>query len=282
MPSGLLLMGGGLLYAVLGAAFVSDRQLVVLTRRELGALFFSPLAYLVLLAYTLLGGGLFAYFVITTLWDVGAPGELAGPIKQDEPIVTGYILNWFPIIAVLLLVPVLTMRVFSEEKRSGTLEMMFTAPVDEAVVVISKFLALLIYFMAVWVPWGLYLVGLRYYGGEAYDYRPLVGFAVALLFTGAAFLSMGLFFSSVTRNQLVAAVFTFVGMFVLLFFFFGQRFIPASWGWLRTVLQHASFVDLWFSVMQGRMAPRDLLIYLSAAIFWLFLTVKVLESRKWR
>jgi ABC-type transport system involved in multi-copper enzyme maturation permease subunit len=282
MPAGALLMAGGLLYLALSAAFVSDRQFVVLTRRELGALFFSPLAYLVLLGYTILGGLLFANFVITSLYDIGAPGEMGGPIKQDEPIVSGYILSWFPIIAVLMLVPVVTMRLFSEEKRTGTLEMTFTAPVDEAVVVLSKFFAVLIYFMLVWVPWGLYLAGLKYWGGEAFDYRPLVGFTIALVATGSAFLSMGLFFSGVTRNQLVAAVFTFVGMFVLLFFFFAQRLLPASFAWLRTVLQHVSFVDLWFSVMQGRMASRDLLIYPSAAVFWLFLTVKVLESRKWR
>jgi ABC-type transport system involved in multi-copper enzyme maturation permease subunit len=281
MPAGVLLMAGGLLYVALSAAFISDRQLVVLTRRELGTLFFSPLAYLVLLAYTVLGGLLFANFVITNLWDIGAPGELSGPIKQDEPIVAGYILSWFPIIAVLMLVPVVTMRMFSEEKRTGTLEMMFTAPVDEAVVVLSKFFAVLIYFMLVWAPWGLYLVGLRVWGGEAFDYRPLVGFAVVLLCTGASFLSMGVFFSSVTRNQLVAAVFTFVGMFVLLFFFFAQRFLPTSYAWVRTVMQHVSFVDLWFNVMQGRMASRDLLIYLSATVFWLFLTIKVLQVRKW-
>ncbi len=282
MPSGLLLMAGGLLYVALSAAFVSDRQFVVLTRRELGALFFSPLAYLVLVAYTILGGLLFANFVISNLYDIGAPGEIGGPIKVDEPIVTGYILSWFPIIAVLMLVPVITMRIFSEEKRTGTLEMMFTAPVDEAVVVLSKFFAVLIYFMLVWAPWGLYLVGLRAWGGEPFDYRPLIGFAIALLATGSAFLSMGVFFSGVTRNQLVAAVFTFVGMFVLLFFFFAQRLLPGSYAWLRTVFQHLSFVDLWFSVMQGRMASRDLIIYPSLAIFWLFLTVKVLESRKWR
>jgi ABC-type transport system involved in multi-copper enzyme maturation permease subunit len=282
MPSGLLLMTGGLLYVALSAAFVSDRQIVVLTRRELGALFFSPLAYLVLLGYTVLGGFLFANFVFSSLWDVGGAGELSQPIPAvPEPIVANYIIAWFPVIAVLMLVPVLTMRVFSEEKRTGTLEMMFTAPVDETVVVLSKFLALLIYFMGVWAPWGLYLVGLRVYGGEAFDYRPLVGFAIALLFSGASFLSMGVFFSSVTRNQLVAAVFTFVGMFVLLLIFFGQRFLPAT-HWLRTVLQHVSFVDLWINVMSGRMAPRDLVIYLSATVFWLFLTIKVLESRKWR
>jgi ABC-type transport system involved in multi-copper enzyme maturation permease subunit len=290
MPWGVLLMAGGLLYAALGATFVSDRQLIVLTRRELGALFFSPLAYLVLLAYTVLGGALFAYFVFNQLWDLGGGSDVSQPVPQvPEPIVQHYIIALFPVIAVLMLVPVLTMRLFSEEKRTGTLEMMFTAPVDEAVVVVSKFLGALIYFMLVWAPWGLYLVGLRVYGGEAFDYRPLVGFAVALLVSGAAFLSMGLFFSSVTRNQLTAAVFTFSGMIVALLLYVIQFFLPArtettgaSLNLLRTVLAHISFVDLWETAIKGKMAPRDLLIFLSIAVFWLFLTVKVLESRKWR
>ena len=74
----------------------------------------------------------------------------------------------------------------------------------------------------------------------------------------------------------------------MLLVYFVRRLIPArpgaedSFGWLRTILTHISFIDLWGNVMQGRMASRDLVIYLSATIFWLFLTVKVLESRKWR
>ena len=145
------------------------------------------------------------------------PGMPPGmpPPSRPEPIVARYIISWFPVISVLMLVPVLTMRLFSEEHRTGTLEMMLTAPVEEAVVVLSKFLAALVLFLAVWVPWGLYLVALRVEGGTAFDYRPVVGFAVALLFSGAAFVSMGLFFSSLTKNQLAAAVFTFVFMFAL-------------------------------------------------------------------
>ena len=74
-------------------------------------------------------------------------------------------------ISVLMFVPVLTMRLFSEEHRTGTLEMMLTAPVEETVVVLSKFLAALILFLIVWLPWGLYLVSLRCVGGSAFDYR---------------------------------------------------------------------------------------------------------------
>src|SRR5207248_2024431 len=129
MPTGLLLMGGGLLYLAVAAGYVSDRQIVVLTRRELSSLFYSPLAYMVLLGYVVLGWAIFANFVMTQLWETDPFGGQEGPAKVAEPIVRDYIISWFPVICVLMLVPVLTMRLFSEEHRTGTLEMMFTAPV---------------------------------------------------------------------------------------------------------------------------------------------------------
>jgi ABC-2 type transport system permease protein len=281
MPSGLLLMAGGLLYVLLSAAYVSDRQVVVLTRRELGSLFFSPLAYFVILGYTLLGWQIFASFVLNSLWRMDPLGGAGAPRAALEPIVINYIISWFPVICVLILVPVLTMRLLSEEQRTGTLEMTLTAPVEETVVVVSKFLAALIFFMLVWVPWGLFLVSLKWWGVTEFDYRPLIGFLVALLFSGSAFVSMGVFFSSLTKNQLAAAVLTFVGMFLLTFIFFLKQDVPET-DVKNIVLTHISYVDLWLNVLQGKLASRDLVIWLSAAIFWLFLSVKVLESRKWR
>ena len=238
---------------------------------------------MVLLGYVALGWLIFANFVMTALWDVDTLRGIAGPVKTVEPIVRDYIISWFPVICVLMLVPVLTMRMFSEEHRTGTLEMMFTAPVQETVVVLSKFFAVLTFYMIVWLPWGLYLVSLRVEGGTPFDVMPLIGFAVVLLFTGASFLSMGLFFSSITKNQLVAAVATFVLMLTLVLAFFAQRLriFPPN-GAMRAVLAHISFVDTWMVVLEGKLVPRDVVYYLSATIFWLFATVKVLESRRWR
>ncbi|HEX5269913.1 MAG TPA: ABC transporter permease, partial [Gemmataceae bacterium] len=279
MPWGLLLMFGGALYLLLSVAYLSDRQVVVLTRRELGSLFFSPLAYFVLLAYTVLGGYVFLKFTFRFLW----PPMLWGgpPPSRPEPIIANYIIDWEPMISVIMLVPVLTMRSFSEERRTGTLEMILTAPVEETVMVVSKFLSALILFLAVWVPWGLYLVALRAFGGSQFDYRPAIGFSLALLITGSAFTSMGVFFSSLTRNQLTAAVFTFVFMFALFLLYFIRGFLPEGSAW-DPILGHAAFVEMWINALQGRLAMRDLVLYLSATLFWLFLTVKVLESRKWR
>src|SRR5262249_22770521 len=157
------------------------------------------------------------------------------------------------------------------------------APVDEFNVVLSKFLATLIFFLLMWVPWALFLASVRIVGNEPFDYRPLLSFLIVLTCTGAGFVAMGLFFSSITRNQIVSAVLTFAGMFGLFFIYFAIFLVrtkaPTS-PWI-TVLTHMSFVDLWFNSLDGKLQPQFLLFHVSAAIFWLFLTVKVLEARKW-
>jgi len=194
--------------------------------------------------------------------------------------------NLVPVICATFVVPILTMRLLSEEKRTGTLEVLLTAPVSETTVVLSKFFASLVFFLIAWAPWALCLVALRVMGGEEFDTRPVLSFFVALAFTGAGFLSMGLFFSSLTRNQIAAAVLTFMGMLGWLGVFLINRAVPevlpngAVNPW-KAVLTHFSYVDLWFSAALGTLAPRYLFFHLSLTIFWLFLTVKVIEARKW-
>jgi ABC-type transport system involved in multi-copper enzyme maturation permease subunit len=193
----------------------------------------------------------------------------------------GYIIDIFPVICAIFVVPVLTMRTLSEEQRTGTMEMLLTAPVNETSIVISKFLAMFVFYMIVWLPWALYLVGLRVEGGKEFDYLPLLAFFIALAASGAGFIGMGVFFSSLTRNQLAAAILTFVGMVLLTLFYF-IRFILPLGETLSAVFQHMSYIDLWINAVQGKLTSRDLLFHISAAVFWLFLTVRVLESRKWR
>jgi ABC-2 type transport system permease protein len=110
----------------------------------------------------------------------------------------------------------------------------------------------------------------------------LLGFLVALAFTGANFISFGIFFSSLTRNQIIAAVLTFAMMLAQLIGFFVKRdFLTPDSPW-AVILTHIGFVELWINSTSGKVATRDLLLHFSAAIFWSYLTVKVLESRKWR
>jgi hypothetical protein len=276
IPQGAILVAVGVLYMLVSVGLWSDRPVVVLTRRELGAFFYSPMAYFVLFAFGFIAWIQLVMFVQLLLPDVmGRRGTVI------EPIVREYVWNWVLIFANLLLVPLLTMRLMSEERRSGTLEVLLTAPVDETQVVLSKFFAALFMYLVVWLPFGLFLTALTLGGGPPFDYRPLLSFFVGLLVTGAGFVGMGLFFSSLTRNQIAAAVLSFAGMMGLTaVYVIRHNFVTPEGGW-DVFLGHLSYLDVWTNTLEGKVIIRNLLFFLSMAILWPFLTVKVLEARKW-
>lgn len=281
VPSGLLVMAMGALYLGLSLGLCWDSRFVVLTRRELAAFFYSPIAYIVLFGLTAIAAIVFWQFIEQFIPPPGVPDV---PLAVEEPIIVNYIVNWLPVITVIFVVPVLTMRLLAEEQRTGTLEVLLTAPVGETLVVLSKFLAALIFFLIAWLPLALFLVALRVEGGKPFEYRPLLTFFFALAATGAGFVAMGEFFSSLTRNQIASAILTFAGMLGLLAIFFVKGRMEATTPESRWVpiLGQASYVDLWLTSMRGVLAPRYMIFHVSAAVFWLFLTTKVLESRRWR
>lgn len=272
IPAGWTLMSFGLVFAVIAVGIISDLKLIVLVRRELATFFFSPVAYIVLFGIVLIGWINF-YFFVSRIIDFGG--------RTFEPIVGEYLVNIFAVFLLMFVVPVITMRLLSEEQRTGTLEVLLTAPVNESTVVLSKFFAALIFYLVTWSPFFLYLVALRVMGGQEFDYRPLLGFFLALTATGAGFVSIGLFFSSLTRNQIIAAVLTFVVLMGLLGAFMIRRMLSPG-NPLGDLLTYMSFVDLWWESLRGQFAPRFLVFHVSTAVFFLFVTLKVLESRKWK
>lgn len=273
VPGGLLYLGLGLLYMMVSVAMCSDYPLVVMSRRELAAYFFSPLVYLALAGFTAV-----AWFYYRILLAYALHPRIILP----EPITEVYLWGLGPILTLTFLVPVLTMRLLSEEKRTGSLEVLLTAPVKEHTVVLSKFIAALLLYLILWAPWWLFLVALRIGGGQPFDYRSLFSFVVALSVTGAAFMSMGLFFSSLTSNQVAAAVLTFAMMMLYLgvYLLKGQFQETPNSPWV-TILNHIDYVELWRQAAKGILVPKFLLFQLSVTLVWLFLTVKVLEARRW-
>ena len=217
--------------------------------------------------------------------DRGAPLE--------EPIVASYFIALFPVLAVMVAVPLLTMRLFSEERRTGTFEVMLTAPVSEGLVLTSKFIATMMLFMLLWVPWLLFLLALRMEAAQPFDFRPVLGFVLTLFISGASFIAMGIFFSSVTQNQIVAASLTFAGMMTLIgFYFFGvilnMGFLSfldiksdKTFDTIRTVIKTMSFVDMWAEAVKGKIMLKDVAFHFSAAVMWLLASYKVLEARRW-
>ncbi len=276
VPRGLILGGIGLFYLAVGLGVCSDSQFVTLVRRELSAYFFSPIGYLVL-------GGMvacqwFGYWRFYALLSIYGKQSQA----MAEPIVREYLFDLIPILCVLLPIPALTMRLLSEEKRTGSLEVLFTSPVNEWPVVLSKFLATWMFFLLCWLPTGLFLIAIQVEAGASFDYRPLLSFYAALAACSAAFIAAGVFFSSLTSNQIIAAVLTFMVLLLLVVLYV----VRGEWLGMNKTFQafiaRVSFIDLWRDSLRGQLAVRDMLAWASAAVFALFLSVKVLEARKWK
>lgn len=272
IPSGLILAAVGFVAMVLSYASLSDRPTLVLARRELMSYFCSPVAYLVTFGLLFIFGFHFYVFVQQV-------ADVRGGMFENQ-VVESYILSIFPVIAVMMLIPVLTMRLLSEEQRSGSLEVLLTAPLNESSVVLGKFLAAWVFFLVAWSPFFLFMVAFRIFGDEAFDYRPLLGFFLALATTGAGFLAMGLFFSSLTSNQIVAAVLTFAGMLLAL----GLHWLRSmsSTGGLQELFSYLSFLELWWETSRGLFPLRYFVLHASVAVFFLFLTTLALSARKWK
>jgi ABC-2 type transport system permease protein len=272
VPAGLVLMALGITYALTAVFLVSDLKIVVLTRRELLAYFASPIAYILLFISALVAWINYNQFVF-----ILSTSRLPVP----EPIVVIFYLgNLFGVFMLVFQVPALTMRLVAEERRTGTYEVLMCAPVSETPVVVSKLIAALVFYMLIWAVWLFFLLDVRVESGKVFEYRPLISFYLALAASGVSFLAMGLFFSSLTRNQIVAAAMTFVGMVAWIVLFLIARDLPQE-STRTVVLNHLSFVNLWLDSLQGRLHLRDLIIQVSIAVFFTFLTVRVLEARRW-
>jgi ABC-2 type transport system permease protein len=270
----------GLTAAAVALGFCSESRLVVLVRRELASFFFTPVAYLVLIGFTMIT------WVGFLVWFLNFPGGKPHP----EPIVSGVFLQWPGVFLMLFGIPALTMRLVSEEKRTGTLEGLMTTPTEETTLVLAKFIAVFILFMAMWLPFALFIVAFRIMAGADFDYLPLLSFTVSLAVTGAGFLAAGLFFSSLTENQMVGGILTFVFIMAMTFIFIvgleiqGRGLPFLTWikpEDIKKFFVHISYIDIWLSSLSGKLFLPPLLFFGSMAVWFLFLTAKVLEARKW-
>ena len=277
-PTGAIFMIVGLISVTISLAFWSENRLVVMTRREFAAFFQSPVAYCVMFGFLMMA--LISFYIFVAQIQMRTDRQ----VPLEEPIVRGYVIAFFPVVAVMFAVPLLTMRLLSEEKRSGTLEVLLTVPVSDWLVVLSKFLGAWGFFQVLWLPWWLFLVALRLEGGQEFDFRPLLGFWLALAVSGAGFVAMGLFFSSLSRDQINAAVLSFMGMMCLIVPYFVEQFLTGSDSTMTAIMavrRAVSFIEMWIDAVGGKLYVRDMVVHGSIAVFWLFMTAKVLEIRRW-
>ncbi|MDG3003708.1 ABC transporter permease [Paludisphaera mucosa] len=252
------------------------RHVPTLLARELGAYFLSPTAYLVLIGFQVV-----AFLNFWELIESLARPQVEFSSLRDpmSAYISGSTPFWF---AVLAAVPVLTMRLLAEESRSGTIETLATLPITEGEIVVSKWLAGVVMYLFLLVPFALYLPFLYYQGRYEFDTGPLLSLGVGLTTMGMLFIAIGLFFSSLTRNQVVAAVWTFVALFVLvvmsllLVVFASER----RWSGWADAARHVAILHQIHDFALGRLDLRTIALHLSACIFVLFATTTLLTARR--
>jgi ABC-2 type transport system permease protein len=246
------------------------KAMLATLNRELRAYYLSPLGWALLTMVLLINGGVF-WVLVSFLADPRTPAS-ATPL---EYFFGQTIFFW---LVLLFVAPVLTMRLLAEERRSGTIEVLMTAPISETQVVVGKYLAALVFYTTLWLPSLVYAAIIAAYGDV--DWGPVASGYLGILAIGALFLGVGIFASSLTRSQIVAALATFAMLMV--FFSFG---VMESLFESQTLKEAFGYMNLWQHMedfSRGIVDTRRLVFYASVTALFLFLSSRSLEARKWR
>ena len=240
-------------------------------RREMLSLWVTPLAWVLLVVFLLLQGTIF-YAIVVHFSSLADLAVETGPVEAyfgQESV--------FLLMTLLLICPALTMRTFAEERRSGTIETLLTAPVTPGGIVLGKYAAVLSTYVAMWFPTLLYVMILRKTG--AVDW-PAVGASYLGLFgIGAAYLALGTLMSAMSKSQLIAlllAIFVEFGLFVL-----GVGEFVFEAGFLRDLSAHVSMASQMEEMSRGIVDLRRLVFDASVAVTSLFVTARVVDSWRW-
>lgn len=245
-------------------------NVLALLRRELNAYFASVLGYVVIMFFLIVMGVTFAVVVNYLLTG-------ARPVSAMEIIFSMF---WLPS---LVVIPMITMRLLAEEKRSGTLEMLMTAPVTDFQVVLAKFLGAVLLYSLMWVATVTYVVILRQFAGatSALDLGPVACGYIGVLIIGQFLISLGVLASALTKNQVAAGLMSFAVVFVLLIVVNWLTYLFPS-GPVGQVVRAVSAFEHMRDFSRGILDVRPVVFYLSATVWALFTTTRVVESRKWR
>lgn len=228
-----------------------------IARRELAAYFTSPMAYIVIGLFLICSG-----FLFFTTFFLQRRAELR---------------EFFELLPLLfsLFIPAITMRIFSEERRAGTIETLFTLPVTVTQIVIGKYIALLAAAASMLVPTLFYVITCAVFGSP--DFGPIIGGYIGAVFLAAAFSAIGLFTSSLTKNQIIAFFTAFAVCAVLVLMDKFSIFIPGSLVQFTVFLSASSHFD---SVCRGIIDTRDVIYFVSLTVLFITLTVRALNNSK--
>ena len=243
--------------------------ILAILQRELRAYFYSPLAYVVLCFLLVVNGIVFA-LILSFLNDPMSPGG-----RPLDLFFGGTFFFW---LVVVFAAPVLTMRLIAEERRSGSIEVLMTAPVSEGQVVAGKYLAALLFYVFLWLPTLTYAAIVA--SGSELDWGTVASGYLGIFLVGALFLAVGVFASAMTANQIIAAVMSFAIILALFAFSLVEYLVNAPE--IKEVLAYLSIPQHMEELARGVVDTRRLVFYGTTTLFFLFLTARALEARKWR
>lgn len=231
-------------------------------KREMYAYFISPTGYIFVAALLLISGVLFS---VSTVW------------SKTTSVNTYFMLMLFMFV---ILIPLLTMKLFSEERKIKTEQILLTAPVSIFGIVFAKFLAAFtLYTGTLFVSCAVNYAGLAIFAGKTPIFAQFFGNAVGIVFLGAAFIAVGVFMSSLTENQVIAAVLTFCAVLLMLLLFLFASVIGNTF--LRVIVKWFSVIDRFTYFTNGIFPLSSVVYFVSLTVIFLFLTARVYEMRRW-
>jgi ABC-2 type transport system permease protein len=248
---------------------------LTLLRRELAAFFLSITGYVIIAAVTLLIGLGF---------DVLMTGLVNSPDPADQPLTEIFYDSYCFWLILLLITPVITMRLFALEKFSGTFETLMTTPVSDLQVVAAKFTAAVGFYMVAWLPMLACLFAVRHFANQpnSLDWGTVGGTYLGIFFIGCLFLSVGCFASSLTRSQMAAAMVSFVLGMTLFSLAFLARTVVSPAQWQSQALSDFNLLDQMNNFARGMVDTKAVVFYITLTFLFLFLTLRVVESRRWK
>jgi ABC-2 type transport system permease protein len=253
-------------------------NILAIAHKELKAYFASPIAYIVIGFSAIL----FGWFFVNLLYyfdrmSLQAGMGMGGPesINVNEMLIGPLFMN----VSVILLftLPLITMRIYSEEKRSGTIELLLTAPLTDFQIVMGKFLGSLVLYAGMLAVTLVHIGFLFAFGNP--EWRPVLTGYLGVLLMGGCFLSLGLFVSSLTKNQIVAGFITFA---VFLMFWVINWIASFTGPTMQAVLNYLSITEHLSDFTRGVLDTKHVIYYVSFIAFSLFLTVRSVDSERWR
>lgn len=252
-------------------------NILIICRKELKSYFASPIAYLLMAIFAVIFG--FFFYSATAIFVVrGMESQMMGrgmPMDVNEWVIRPLLMN--ASVVGLFLIPMITMRLFAEEKRSGTIELLLTSPVRDSEIIVGKWLAALIMYACILGISAINIAILYAYGKP--DWKPILTGYLGLLLQGGTLLGIGAFISTMTKNQIIAGGATFAVCLLLWVLDWVSAYETTTWG---KVVSYLSVVTHFEPFAKGVIDTKDVIFYITMIFFGLFLTARSMESLRWR